>query len=85
MKEESYDYFNPNEDDDNEPEKEPDITWVVNDDGSSSQIVDNNNDDEKQEEEEDSQPHGLTGGESEPNEPEKPLGFWGKVKKCIIG
>ena len=84
MKEESYDYFSPSEDDDNEPEKEPDITWDVNDDGSSSQIVDNN-DDDKQEVEETNLPQGLTGGESEPNEPEKPLGFWGKVKNYILG
>ena len=83
MKEESYDYFNPNEDDDNEPEKEPDIMWDVNDDGSSSQIVDNN-DDDKQKEEDDSQSQGLAGAESEPNDPEKPLGFWGKVKNYIM-
>ena len=43
LMEEEYDYFNPCEDDDEEPEKEPDITWDVNND-TSSQSEDNSDD-----------------------------------------
>jgi hypothetical protein len=47
MKEECYDYFESNNQDDEEPEKEPDVTWDVNN-GASSQTIDTS-DDEKQE------------------------------------
>ena len=83
LMEEEYDYFNPCEDDDEEPEKEPDITWDVNNDTSSQS--EDNSDDGMQEKEEANQQQGSTGAESESNEPEKPLGFWGKVKNYIMG
>ena len=84
MKEECYDYFESNNQDEDEPEKKPDITWDVNDDSSSSQIVDNSNDDKQDEEavnqqQEDAQSVVTT------EEPEEPKGFWEKVKNILKG
>ena len=68
MKEECYDYFESNNQDDEEPEKEPDVTWDVNN-GASSQTIDTS-DDEKQED---------TQSVVNPEEPEEPKGFWEKI------
>ena len=82
MKEECYDYFESNNQDD-EPEKEPDITWDVNDDNSSSQTVDNS-DDDKQDEDAASQQED-TQSVVNPEEPEEPKGFWEKIKNILKG
>ncbi|MBQ9203007.1 MAG: hypothetical protein IJ155_02065 [Prevotella sp.] len=82
--EEEYDYFNPSEDEDEEPEKKPDITWNVNDDGVSSQTEDNSNDDKQEEEETDQQQEDTPSVEIT-EEPKEPKGFWGKVKNYIMG
>lgn len=84
MKEESYDYFESNDQDDEEPEKEPDVTWDVNDDSSSSQTVDNS-DDDKQDEEEDTLLQDDTQSVKSSEEPEEPKGFWEKVKNILKG
>ena len=84
MKEESYDYFESNDQDDEEPEKEPDVTWDVNDDSSSSQTVDNS-DDDKQDEEEDTLLQEDTQSVKSLEEPEEPKGFWEKVKNILKG
>jgi Mg-chelatase subunit ChlD len=84
MKEESYDYFESNDQDDEEPEKEPDVTWDVNDDSSSSQTVDNS-DDDKQDEEEDTLLQEDTQSVKSSEEPEEPKGFWEKVKNILKG
>lgn len=81
--EEEYDYFNPSEDDDDEPEREPDITWDVND-GVSSQSEGNSDNSKKNEEETDLQ-QDSTRADPELNEQEKPQGFWSKVKNYIMG
>ena len=83
MKEECYDYFEPNNQDEDEPEKEPDITWDVNDDSSSSQTVDNS-DDDKQDEDAASQQDDTQSVET-PEEPVEPKGFWDKVKNIFRG
>lgn len=74
MKEECYDYFESNNQDDEEPEKEPDVTWDVNN-GASSQTIDTS-DDEKQED---------TQSVVNPEEPEEPKGFWEKIKNILKG
>ena len=84
MMEDSYDYFESNNQDEDEPEKEPDISWDVNDDSSSSQIVDNSNDD-KQNEEAVSQQQEDTQSVETTEEPEEPKGFWNKVKNFFKG
>ena len=84
MKEECYDYFESNNQDEDEPEKKPDITWDVNDDSSSSQIVDNSNDD-KQDEEAVSQQQEDAQSVVTTEEPEEPKGFWEKVKNILKG
>ena len=81
--EKEYDYFNPSEDDDDKPEREPDITWDVND-GVSSQSEDNSDNSKKDEEETDLQ-QDSTRADPELNEQEKPQGFWSKVKNYIMG
>lgn len=84
MKEECYDYFESNNQDEDEPEKEPDITWDVNDDSSSSQIVDNSNDD-MQDEEAVSQQQEDTQSVETTEEPEEPKGFWKRVMNILKG
>ena len=74
MKEECYDYFESNNQDEEVTEKGPDIVWDANDDAS-SQPVDNSDDDKQ----EDTQSVKTT------EEPEEPKGFWEKVKKYIMG
>jgi len=83
LMEEEYDYFNPSEDDEEKPEKEPDITWEVND-GAFSQTEDNSNDDKQEEEETDQQQEDTPSVEIT-EEPKEPKGFWGKVKNYIMG
>lgn len=83
LMEEEYDYFNPSEDDEKKAEKEPDITWDVND-GASSQTEDNSNDDKQEEEETDQQQEDTPSVETT-EEPKEPKGFWGKVKNYIMG
>ena len=83
MKEECYDYFESNNQDDEEPEKEPDVTWDVNN-GASSQTIDTS-DDEKQEEEEAVQQQEDTQSVVNPKEPEEPKGFWEKIKNILKG
>ena len=82
MKEECYDYFESNNQDD-EPEKEPDITWDVNDDSSSSQTVDNS--DDQQDEEATKQQLEDTQSVETTEEPEESKGFWNKVKNILKG
>lgn len=82
MKEDSYDYFSPSKDDEEEPEKASDITWDVNDDAS-SQTIDNNND--KLEEEEETFLREGKPSVDTTKESEKPIGFWEKFKKYIMG
>ena len=84
MKEECYDYFESNNRDEEEPEKEPDITWNVNDDSSSSQTVDNS-DDDKQVEETASQQQEKTQSVETTEDPEEAKGFWDKVKNIFKG
>ena len=84
MKEECYDYFESNNQDEDETEKETDITWDVNDDSSSSKIVDNNNDD-KQDEEAVSQQQKDTQSVETTEEPEEPKGFWKRVMNILKG
>ena len=84
MKEECYDYFESNNRDEEDPEKEPDITWDVNDDASSSQTVDNSAD-AKQDEEEAALQQEDTQSVETTEEPEVPKGFWEKVKNILKG
>lgn len=83
MKEECYDYFESNNQDDEEPEKEPDVTWDVDDDAS-TQTVDNT-DDDKQEEEETNLQQEDTQSVVTPKEPEEPKGFWEKIMNILKG
>ena len=74
-----YDYFNPDDKDD-EPEKEPDITWDMNDNTSSpsdSQEKEENDVQEPEQEQESSEDNGTT------EEPEDPKTFWGKLKNFL--
>lgn len=80
MKEECYDYFESNNQDEEEPEKDPDITWDVNDDTSSPAVY--SSDDDKQEEEDPNQQEN-TQSDVTTEEPEEPKGFWGKVKNIL--
>ena len=84
MKEECYDYFESNNQDYEEPEKEPDITWDVNEDNSSSQTVDNS-DDNQQDEEATKQQQEDTQSVETTEEPEESKGFWNKVKNILKG
>ena len=84
MMEDSYDYFESNNQDEEEPENEPDITWDLNENQESSdsnnEISENNlnsNDDNLQE--------SFPTSDVVVNEPEKPMGFWSKVKNFIMG
>ena len=88
MTEASYDYFKPDvkddKQDDVEPKKEPDITWNVNEKQESSDsnndIQNNNlnsNDDNLQE--------SSSTSDVVVKEPEKPMGFWSKVKNYFMG
>ena len=88
MSEASYDYFKPDvkddKQDDVEPKKKPDITWNVNEKQESSDsnndIQNNNlnsNDDNLQE----SSPT----SDVVVKKPEKPMGFWSKVKNYFMG
>ena len=83
MKEECYDYFESNNQDDEEPEKEPDVTWDVDDDAPSPAI--DSSDDDKQEDEEANQQQEDTQSVESPEEPEEPKGFWEKVKNILKG
>lgn len=83
MKEECYDYFESNNQDDEEPEKEPDVTWDVNDDTSSPAI--DSSDDDKLEEEETNLQQEDTPSVETPKEPEEPKGFWEKIKNILKG
>lgn len=87
MMEDSYDYFNPGNEDaikhDDEPEKEPDITWNMDDDNQPSSAdgdcIDGNNQEAENQQEKPSE----TGADT--TEPEKTVGFWSKIKNYIIG
>ena len=74
MRQEDYDYFESNNQDEEVTEKGPHIVWDPNDDAS-SQPVDNSDDDKQ----EDTQSVKTT------EEPEEPKGFWEKVKNYIMG
>lgn len=76
MREENFDYFNPSEQDD-EPEKEPNITWDMNDNSSSlsdSQEKDEIDLQEAEQEQESSEDNRTT------DEPEDTKTLWGKMK-----
>ena len=87
MMEDSYDYFNPGNEDaikhDDEPEKEPDITWNMDDDNQPSSAdgdcIDGNNQEAENQQERPSE----TGADT--TEPEKTFGFWSKIKNYIMG
>ena len=87
MMEDSYDYFNPGNEDaikhDDEPEKEPDITWNMDDDNQPSSAdgdcIDGNNQEAENQQEKPSEIGADT------TEPEKTVGFWSKIKNYIIG
>ena len=87
MMEDSYDYFNPGNEDaikhDDEPEKEPDITWNMDDDNQPSSAdadcMDGNNQETENQQERPSE----TGADT--TEPEKTFGFWSKIKNYIMG
>lgn len=84
MKEECYDYFESNNQDEEEPEKEADNTQNVDDNTSSPESVDNT-DDDKQDEKKSSQQIDVTQSVEDTEEPEEPNGFWEKVKNYIMG
>ena len=87
MMEDSYDYFNPGNEDaikhDDEPEKEPDITWNMDDDNQPSSAdgdcIDGNNQEAENQQEKPSE----TGADT--TEPETSVGFWSKIKNYIMG
>jgi len=87
MMEDCYDYFNPGNEDaikhDDEPEKEPDITWNMDDDNQPSSAdgdyMDGNNQKTENQQEKPSEPGADT------TEPEKTVGFWSKIKNYIMG
>ena len=87
MMEDSYDYFNPGNEDatkhDDEPEKEPDITWNMDDDNQPSSAdadcMDGNNQETENQQEKPSE----TGADI--TEPETTVGFWSKIKNYIMG
>ncbi len=83
MKEECYDYFESNDQDDEEPVKEPDVTWDVDDDVSTPAI--DTSDDDKQEEEETVLQQENTPSVETSEEPREPKGFWEKVKNILKG
>ncbi len=83
MKEECYDYFESNDQDEEELEKEPDVTWDVDDDASTPAI--DTSDDDKQEEEETTQQQEDTQSVETSEEPEEPKGFWEKFKNILKG
>ena len=83
MCESNYDYFNPVEPCDEEPEKEPDITWNMDEDNQSS-ATDGDNQDENNQETENQQQESSE-AEVEVVNSEKPVGFWGKIRNYIMG
>lgn len=87
MMEDSYDYFNPGNEDairhDDEPEKEPDITWNMDDDNQPSSAVGDYMDGNYQETENQQEKPSEPGADT--TEPEKTVGFWSKIKNYIMG
>ena len=84
MMEDSYDYFESNNQDEEEPENEPDIIGDVNDDNSSSQTEDNSDVDKQQDEEASHQQENIQSVDTT-EEFEEPRGFWNKVKNFFKG
>lgn len=84
MMEDSYDYFESNNQDEEEPENEPDIIGDVNDDNSSSQTEDNSDVDKLQDEEASHQQENIQSVDTT-EEFEEPRGFWNKVKNFFKG
>ena len=82
MLEKEYDYFSPNEPLDEEPEKEPDITWNMDDDNQSSFTGGESQDENTQQTEEQQGESSET--ETDTIDPEKTVGFWGKIKNHIM-
>lgn len=78
--EEDLDYFSLKDDDD-EPEKEPDITWDMNDENKSSETV--NHDENKIDPKESDQQQVTTSSDTGNDEPEKPEGFLNKMKNLF--
>ena len=78
--EEDLDYFSLKDDDD-EPEKEPDITWDMSDENKSSETV--NQDENKIDPKESDQQQVTTSSDTGNDEPEKPEGFWNKMKNLL--
>ena len=68
---------------DDEPEKEPDITWNMDDDNQPSSAdadcMDGNNQETENQQEKPSE----TGADT--TEPETSVGFWSKIKNYIMG
>ena len=84
MMEDSYDYFESNNQDEEKPENEPDIIGDVNDDNSSSQTEDNSDVDKQQDEEASHQQENIQSVDTT-EEFEEPRGFWNKVKNFFKG
>lgn len=79
MSEANFDYFNPSEQDD-EPEKEPDITWDMNDNSSSPSDSQEKEEKDAQEAEQEQDP--STDSETL-EEPEVTKTLWGKMKNFL--
>lgn len=79
--EEDLDYFSL-KDDEEEPEKESDITWDVKEENKPSSDIDNQGDNKNDTEGNDQQLDTPT-SDTGTDEPEKPEGFWGKMKNLL--
>ena len=79
--EEDLDYFSL-KDDEEEPEKESDITWDVKEENKPSSDIDNQGDNKNDTEGSDQQLDTPT-SDTGTDEPEKPEGFWGKMKNLL--
>lgn len=85
LMEEEYDYFNPGKDDDDVPEKEPDITWDMEDESLTSTSGTDVQGGNKQDTDEGQQEGTTESSTVEVDEPEEPKNFWSKMKNFIMG
>ena len=85
LMEEEYDYFNPGKDDDDVPEKEPDITWDMEDESLTSTSGTDVQGGNKQDTDEGQQEGTTESSTVEVDEPKEPRNFWSKMKNFIMG
>ncbi|MBR0181398.1 MAG: hypothetical protein IJQ04_07010 [Prevotella sp.] len=85
LMEEEYDYFNPGKDDDDVPEKDPDITWDMEDESLTSTSGTDVQGGNKQDTDEGQQEGTTESSTVEVDEPEEPKNFWSKMKNFIMG